>query len=201
MAIVTKMCNPTGWDIHLEYEAGKDIVIPANGSKTITMQQTDDFREGKPGSEVTRGMLDWEGAFLLDSDRSYDSQALQALNTALVKRKERIRDFFERTQNSRMAAGNAAVDDATLQEIALRAGYGMQMKQLEQLETRVKMFSEVVSADNPDGRVKQTLDPKRTCFVVQPPKQFESETQLAVFLAENPEIKIEHDQYAQALAE
>ena len=50
-----------------------------------------------------------------------------------------------------------------------------------------------MNQDEARGSVSPALDPERSCFVTNPPRQFPSKTALAMFLAENPEIKAKHD--------
>lgn len=192
------MCNPTPFKIKIPYERGIDIIIEPDSAIDLTISQMDDFRPGKPGSEVTKSILEFEGAFLVDSDRSYDSQALEACAISLKKKEERVKEFIERNRNARIAGG-AAADEVTMDEILLSAGYGKMLKEIEILKNRVKIYQDVLNKDNAKGRVKETLDPKRTCFVLQPPRQFESETSLKIFLSENPEIKEQHDQFTKQL--
>lgn len=192
MAGIQKMVNPTPFDVKIPYERGVYINIPADGETGLSMQQFDDFRPGKPGSEAARKLLDFEGVFVADSDLSYDFQALQALQTAVRERKDRIKTFVDRTKNSRIAGG-ATVDDATMEDLVENSGYGRMSKDVEKLERRISHLQTVVNADESKGAVRQTLDPKRTVFVINPPRQFPSETALAMFLDEHPDIKAQHE--------
>lgn len=192
MAVVAKMVNPTPFEVKIPYSRGIYIVVPADGETELSMEQLDDFRGGKPGSEETRKILQFEGVFLQDSDLSYDFQALTTLRSAVREREERIKTFIDRTRNSRIAGG-ATVDDATMEDLIQSAGYGRMQDDVDKLKARITTLSTVVNEDEAKGSVRQTLDPKRTCFVINPPRQFPSETALAMFLNENPEIKAEHE--------
>ncbi len=197
MALVAKMVNPTPFDVKIPYQKGVYIKVPADGDVELSMSQLDDFRPGKPGSEGPKKLLDFEGVFLEDSDLSYDFQALQALNIAVHERETRIKDFIERTKNARIAGG-ATVDEATMDDLLTASGYGNMQKVVDRLKARVGVLSAVVNADAHKGAVKQTLDPKRTCFVINPPRQFPSQTALTMFLLENPEIAAEHKRFVAA---
>lgn len=192
MAGIQKMVNPTPFDVKIPYERGIYITIRADDETTLSMQQFDDFRPGKPGSEAAKKLLDFEGVYVADSDLSYDFQALQALQIAVRERKDRIKTFTERTRNSRIAGG-ATVDDATMDDLLNTSGYARMKKDVEKLEARIKVLSTVVSADERKGAVQQTLDPERTCMVINPPRQFPSKTALLMFLNENPDIKAKHE--------
>ncbi len=192
MAGVAKMVNPTPFEVKIPYSRGIYIKIPSDGETELSMEQLDDFRGGKPGSEETRKILQFEGVFLQDTDLSYDYQALQTLRAAVREREDRIKTFIDRTRNSRIAGG-ATVDDSTMEDLIQSAGYGRMQDDVNKLKARITTLSQVVNEDEAKGSVRQTLDPKRTCFVINPPRQFPSETALAMFLAENPTIKAEHD--------
>ena len=192
MAVVAKMVNPTPFEVKIPYTRGIYITVPADGETELSMEQLDDFRGGKPGSEATRSILNFEGVFLQDTDLSYDYQALKALRQAVKEREERVKTFIDRTRNNRIAGG-ATVDEATMDDLIENAGYGRMQNDILKMKARIAHLVKVVNEDDNKGAVRQTLDPKRTCFVINPPRQFPSETALAMFLSENPEIKKAHD--------
>ena len=192
MALITKLVNPTPFEVKIPYEKGIYIVIPPDGDIDLSMQQLDDFRPGKPGSEETRKLLTFEGVFLQDSDLSYDYQALQTLRACVKDRMERVNTFIERNKTARLPQG-AAIDDKTMEEIKESAGYARMERNADKLVARIKALEKVVNADENEGAVRQNLDPERTCFVINPPRQFPSKTALAMFLAENPDIAEKHE--------
>ena len=191
MAVVARLRNPTPFDVKIPYERGVYINIPSDGEVELSMQQLDDFRPGKPGSEAARKLLDFEGVFLQDTDLSYDLQALRALQTAVTERKDRIKTFTNRTRDSRIKGG-ATVDDATMDDLLESTGYRRMQQDVEKLEQRIKALQLVVDADTSKGAVRQNLDPRRTIFVINPPRQFPSETAMAMFLTEHPDVAAEH---------
>ena len=192
MALITKLVNPTPFIVEIPYEKGISIIIPADGEVDLSMQQLDDFRPGKPGSEETRKLLNFEGVFLSDSDLSYDFQALQTLKACVKERQERVKTFIDRNKTARLQQG-AAIDDKTMEEIKVSAGYARMEANANKLIARIKVLEGVVNADENKGAVRQNLDPERTCFVTNPPRQFPSKTALAMFLGENPEIAEKHE--------
>jgi hypothetical protein len=132
-----------------------------------------------------------EGVYLQDSDLSYDFQALKALKACVTERSRRIKDFTERTRNSRIAGG-ATVDDDTMRDLLEGSGYADMQRGVDKLKIRVKILEDIVNEDANKGSIRETLDPERTCFVTVPPRQFPSKTALKMFLAENPEIAEAH---------
>jgi hypothetical protein len=194
MAVVAKMVNPTPFNVKIPYQKGVYINVPADGETDLSMGQLDDFRPGKPGSEATKKILDFEGVFLQDTDLSYDFQALTALKAAVRERKDRVKQFEDRTKGSRVAGG-VAVDEASLTEVKEAAGYGRMERDLARLIERIKILEGIVNEDENKGAVRQTLDPERTCFVSNPPRQFPSKTALALYLNDNPELKAKHEAF------
>ncbi len=192
MAVVANLINPTPYDVSIAYQQGVFIDVPADGEVNISMQQLDDFRPGKPGSEETKKILDFEGVFLQDSDLSYDFQALESLKSYVRERKDRIRTFLERTKGVRTQQG-VNVDDDVMQELLDSAGYGNMQRCVDKVQGRISLLEKLVNTDEAKGYVGRTLDPERSCFVTNPPRQFPSKTALALFLAEHPEIKAKHD--------
>lgn len=192
MAVVANLINPTPFDVSIAYQQGIFIDVPADGEVNISMDQLRDFRPGTPGSEETKKILDFEGIFLQDSDLSYDYQALEALGAYVRERKDRIKTFTERTRGSRVAGG-VAIDDTSMKEIQDQAGYTDMQKKVDKVIARIKILEKIVNEDERKGSVQHTLDPERSCFVINPPRQFPSKTALALFLAEHPDVKAKHD--------
>lgn len=192
MAVVANLINPTPFDVRIPYSKGIEIRIPADGETNLSMQQLDDYRPGKPGSEETKLILDFEGVFLQDSDLSYDFQALGALKSFVAMRNDRIRTFVEGAKRSRTQAG-VNVEEDVIEELKAQAGYAKMQAKVDKVVARIKILEKLVSQDEAKGSVKRTLDPERSCFATNPPRQFPSKTALAMFLGENPEIKEKHD--------
>ena len=166
--------------MEIPYDKGVVIKIPADSQVDLTMGQMDDFRPGKPGSEEARHLLEYYGLFLLDGDRSWDEQAVDAIDKSLREKKLQLDAFVSRIRDSRLAAGSP-IDDDTMQEVIARAGHDKTQDQCELLEKRKKYLNNVLRDVGAKGKVKETLDPKRTCFITQPPREFPSETALQLF--------------------
>ncbi len=194
--------NPTPWDVSLPYTSGINIKVPGDGERELSMQQTDDYRSGKPGSEEVRKTLDWHGLFLLDIDLSYDVQALKALKATYREKNKQYNDFVTRTQDNRIASGRQ-LDDDTLEALIQSSGYGDDglRGQLKILKGRIQYYEEVLKETESSGEVVEKLDPERTCFGTAPPRQFSSKTQLGMFLKENPQYVEQHNALLAAIQE
>ena len=192
MASVANLVNPTPFDVRIPYQQGVEIRIPADGEVNLTPRQMEDFIPGRPGSEEAKSLLDFEGVYLQDSDLSYEFQALDSLKAYVKQRKERIRNFVDRAQRARTQQG-ISVDEDVMNELKEQAGYGRMQKKIDKVVARIKILEKLVNQDEDRGSVARALDPERSCFVTNPPRQFPSKTALEMFLAENPEIKEKHD--------
>jgi hypothetical protein len=207
MAFVNKLVNSTPWHVKIPYEKGISINIEPDGEVELSAEQRDDYTPGRPGSEEVRKILDFNGIFLLNPDLSYDIQALQALQACHKELTERLREFVQRVRDGRISTGRS-VDDGTLEEVIESAGYGKKSKKgpgisarIAVIEQRIKRLRKAVEEDPTRGRIGSSLDPDRTCFVLEPPRQFPSTTALDMFLEENPEVKVKHEAFMSAQEE
>jgi hypothetical protein len=198
MALIAKLANPTPWDCKLPYEKGINILIPAFGSTDLTMQQLDDYRGGKPGSEAINVILDYDGLFVVDSDRPYDNQALDALRRCHRAKKAQVDAAVKDITTKRAAAGTPPDPDA-LEETLRMSGHAALRDKVVTLEEQIREYSKVVDPDA-ERNVRPQLDPTRTVFVMDPPTEFPSVAAMNFFLGreENRELKHKHDAYVQA---
>jgi hypothetical protein len=191
MALSAKLVNPTPWDAELNWDRGVDIKIPAFDETVLTMAQMDDYRGDKPGSEAVRETVDTFGLFLSDSDRSYDHQALEALKRCRLKKKAHFDAAYRLLVDRRAAAGIRPDDDA-LEETLKQMGLATVRDQVKTLDT---MISKLENAVGPERTVREQLDPARTIFALNPPRQFASVSAMEFFLDEHPDVKAEHEAF------
>jgi len=191
MAYSARLCNPTPWQVDLNWDRGIIIVVPPFGSAELSMQQMDDFRPGKPGSAEVKQVLDYHGVFLMDTDRTYDQQALEALRRAYKAKKDQFDGAFQRLQDRRAQAGVAPNPDA-LEETLRQMGYAELRNKVNSLKEGIVKFEAVVK-ETGDVNLRPQLDPARTVFVTNPPREFPSVAAMEFFLEKNPEIKAKHE--------
>jgi len=193
--------NPTPFKVEFNWDKGVVLEIPADGALNLTMGQMDDFRPGKPGTEEVKHQMDYYGIFLLDGDRSWEEQAITALKTSLKVKKEQVDNFKARMRDQRIAAGSPVTEEA-MNEIIERSGYGKLIEECDALQKRVSALTKILDKAGTKGKVKQQLDPKRTCFVLNPPKEFISEVALELFLMDQtPEFRKKHEEFQKSLGE
>jgi len=191
MAFSAKLCNPTPWDAVIHWDRGVRIRIPAFGETQLTMQQMDDFRGDKPGSEEAQNTLDAIGVFLFDADRPYDNQAVIALERMHRAKKSQFDDAHRNLLSSRSAQGIAPNDEA-MEETLKQMGLATLRDKIKLLEEQAKRYREQIG---PETRIREKLDPTRTVFVLDPPRQFPSATAMMFFLEQNDDVRIQHEAF------
>lgn len=198
MSLTAKLANPTPWNVELPYEKGICIVIPAFGFTNLTMQQLDDMRGGKPGSEAINLILDYDGLFLVDSDRPYDHQALAALKRCHRAKKAQHDEAVKDLMGKRAAAG-VGKDPEALEETLRLCGQTALRSKVNDLVEQITAYEKAIGSDG-ERAVRQKLDPARTVFVMDPPTEYPSVAAMNFFLdrPENAEIKNRHLAYREA---
>ena len=195
MAYTAKLANPTPWPVKLDWDRGIKINIPAFGDTTLTMAQLDDFRDGKPGSEAVLEVLNYHGLFVVDSDRPYDNQALDAIQRAYSAKKAQY-DSAVRNLTDRRAAAGVAPNEEALEQTHKMQGLITLRDKVATLGEQVKKLTEVVGPVR-ERQLRQPLDPKRTIFITDPPREFPSVAALTFFLEmpENTELRAKHEAF------
>lgn len=199
MAIIAKLCNPTPFDAEIHYQAGRVLNIPAFGELALTIQQMDDYRDDKPGSEDALEDLIFWGVFLKNDDRTYEDQALESVKKALNYKRTRFNEGvknLQRLEQRRPGGGNT--DEKELVKILGFEKIEHEIKTLEKLE---KHYQAAVT-ETGGRRVRDQYDPTRTVFIPdQKPKVFPTPAAMAWFLdqPENKTIKTYHNDYISKL--
>jgi hypothetical protein len=184
-----KLMNPTSWEAKLDYDRGVRLRIKPFDSVNLTMQQMDDFRGDKPGSEAVEEVLNTYGLFLFDADRPYDNQALEALERMVAVLQDRYRGVEKRQRDGRSAQG-ISTDESAIKETMELLGYGTIGRKIETLKEQITIYRKAVVSE---GRaVREKLDPKRTIFCLNPPREFPSVAAMNFFLEQNEDIRTEH---------
>lgn len=191
MGLTDRLANPTPFDVKFRYHRGISIRVPADSSINISMEMLEDLRDGKPGSEENRKLLDYYGLFLVDPDVSYDKQALICLKATKRAKSEQHEAFVSRLRDAVFQGKH--VDDETMESAIKKAGHDRLRAQVETLDKRIE-FLETSLVDTEVLKPVAQFDPTRTCFGVNPPKEFPSELTLKVFLEENPSLREKHDE-------
>lgn len=191
MANAAKLCNPTPFRVDLPWHRGINILIEPFGDTNLTMQQMDDYRPGKAGSADARSVLDYHGLFLLDTDRPYDNQALEALQRSHRAKKGQYEEVVKNLHMQRAKSG-IAPNEAAFDENLKQLGYERLHNEVLQLEEAIKAFQKAVGT-GPEKSTRPQYDPNRTVMVTEPPREFPSVAAMNFFLDQNPEIKAKHE--------
>lgn len=191
MAYVSRLYNPTPWDEALDWgNRGQKIRVPAFGHADLNHEQMHDFRDNNPGSESILNYIEYFGIFLFDSDRPYDNQALDALRKAYKARKAHLDAAVKSLQDQRMKSG-IAPNEAAFEEALRLLGYATLR---DKVDTIKRLIEKLESTVGPDRQVRPRLDPARTIFVTDPPREFPSVAAMEFFLEQpqNREVAAQH---------
>jgi hypothetical protein len=196
MATLTaKLCNPTPWAAKLDWDRGVKIRVPAFGDVALTMQQLDDFRSGKPGSEAVEEVLNYFGLFVMDADRPYDNQALDSLKRCRNAMKAQY-DSVSKSMRDRRAQQGIAPNEEALEESLEQHGYVTLRNKVQLLDDQIRKYEKVCGPET-ERAARNQLDPTRTVFVLDPPREFPSVAAMHFFLEQNPGVAAKHEAYSQ----
>lgn len=194
-----RLFNPTKLPVDWNYHRGIHIKIQPDGWYDLSNDQLADFQEGQAGSEAIQSLMKDYGIFLRDTDRTYESQALEALRAC---HRSKLTHYEESTNTIRRNRASAGVvdDPAALEETFRQLGLVALRDQVAGLAFRIKQFEKAV-AEQKNTKQADQIDPDRTLLFVDPPKVFETKFALQVFLAEpeNAKLKEKYDAWRKAL--
>ena len=198
MSHVTKLCNPTPIDAEIHYEAGKVLKVPAFEEIPLTLQQMDDYRPDKPGSEdALEDLIPW-GVFLKDDDRTYEDQALEALNKAIEQKELRFKEGVTNMQRleSRRPGGGNTEEEAVVEFLE----FGPLQKEIEIFKSIQSQYKQEVEATG-GRRIREQIDPNLAVFFANnKPKVFPTKSARDWYLSQaTDEIVAEHEEYMSKL--
>jgi hypothetical protein len=178
------------------YGAGVLINIEPFSAYELHYTQMEDFVPTRAGWPNVKEDLEVKGLFVLDPDRPYDNQAYDAVKRSRILKEEKYRAGREEMKNA-IARLGLQFSEENLTERLTRAGYMRLKKECEELLEQEKFYEGIIKAEEVKVNKKFTLDPKRTVFVTDPPREFPSESAMIYFLnrAENKAIKEAHEAF------
>lgn len=196
--ITNKLCNATKYPVTWNWDKGVNIYIPPDGFVMLTNAQMSDFQPNQPGSEAIQMLMNDYGIFLRDTDRSFESQALEALRAcARAKRSQ----WEESTNNIRRTRADKGIVDnpEALEETFRQLGLVALKARVDSMLHRVKQFEAIVQEQGAQSAVDK-IDPDRTLIFTDPPRVFETPFALKVFLSEpeNSELREQYTRWRKA---
>jgi len=188
MPLSNRLCNPTPEAIKINWHKGVVIRVAPGSHTDLTVEQMDDFRPGKPGSEEVQTLMRYHGVFLLDSDKDYDVQALASLNDARKSKESQYKESMASIRRERAAQG-VNEDDATFAEVTRQLGLDKLKNRVDKLQEWIKYYGKVVESKKATLSQTSQLDPEKTLFLTDgPPREFPSVAAKALFKLEYPEL-------------
>ncbi len=185
--ITSRLCNPTPFKIDLNYHGGINIVIEPDGFIDLSSaRMAEQFRPDLPGTEAVREEMTQYGIFLRDPMVAFEFQALKALQGSL-KYKESL--YNDAKNNLKMRAASQGIyNEDAFQESLDRLGYSRLLVDIEKLKKRIKLYESKIDKTTLNRPLHKQYDPKKTLLFMTPPKEFESEIAMEIFLAENSDL-------------
>lgn len=185
--ITSRLCNPTPFKVDFNFHGGQNIVIPADGFKDLeSTLASEQFRPDLPGTESVREEMTQLGIFLRDPMVPYEVQAIKAIQGTL-KYKESLYNDAKNNLRSRAAAQGVYNEDAFAETLD-RLGYTRLLDDIAKLKKRLNLYESKVDKNTLNRPLHKQYDPKKTLLFLSPPKEFESEIAMEIFLAENPDM-------------
>lgn len=191
-----RLINPTPFSIKLTHDRGVRINIPADGFAELTPEQTNQYRPDAPNTESVRDELGQHGIFLEDINRSFDEQALEAIEKAASFRRAMLNT--SKSSLRREAAKNGAFSEESFNESLRQLGYDKLEEKVEALEKRVAMYKSKLSGKQSRPQERQ-LDPSRTLLFTDPPREFPSALAMEIYLEEHPDEKRQQKEWLERL--
>jgi hypothetical protein len=196
--ISNRLCNPTPFDIEWPYDKGVKLSIKSNGYLDLDVMVMDDFRDGKPGSAAVQELMDHFGIFLRNPNISFEKQALKAIRASITTKTEAYKGFIANLRRNRANQGISENEEA-FNETIENSGYGEIGRQIEKLKEREKFLEKIVKKNEDETEQRGfEFDPKTTLMFTNPPRQFDNEVALQMFLLDYPELKVQHEEWLEA---
>jgi len=193
MAYINKLCNPTPFPVSIDWDRGIVIEVEPDSSTEVTSRQAEQFMPGEPGSEEIRKMLETYGVYLQDSDRDTDVQALMALKLCWKAKNERYESAVELLVKSHVDRGiDADLEAPAFKKKLAHMGLERLKEDMVKLQARINIYEKVIEVEEFHEERAPVMDPKRTIYVLDPPREFPTILAMEIFLAENPDIAHQH---------
>lgn len=192
MSLTNRLCNPTPFRVDWNYDRGVNIKLEPDSFQDLQdVEMSNQFRPGLPGSEAVREGMQQFGIFLRDTTLPYEVQAIDALKSC-IRFHEGL--YSETTANLRRKAAQIGLNSEDAIEQTLESmGYKALADKTHKLKERLKRYESKVDRSVLDRPLHRQYDPKRTLIFLDPPKEFESEIAMQVYLEETPKMKERYD--------
>ena len=198
MSLTNRLCNPTPFLVDWNYDRGVHIKLQPDGFMDLQdVEMSNQFRPGLPGTEAVREEMHQFGIFLRETSIPYEVQAIEAIKASI--------DYHETLYNTtannvRLKAAQIGLNTPEAIEQHLEfMGYVALRNKIEKLRDRLKRYESKIDKTQ-EGRPRhRQYDPKRTLLFLDPPKEFDSEIAMEIFLEENPNMKARQEAFLKQL--
>lgn len=184
-----KLVNPTPFQVEWTYDRGVEIVIEPDSSVELNPDMTSQFRPDTPNTEAIRQEMGQHGIFLEDLHRSWDEQAMEAIEKCVQFKRGMLNAAKANLRKD--ASRNGAFSEDSFNEMMQQLGYDVAEEKIAKLEDRLKRYKRSVQKPK---RVKEAqLDPTRTLVFKDPPQVFPTALAMEIYLEEHPEEKNQYE--------
>lgn len=198
MSLTNRLCNPTPFLVDWNYDRGVHIKLQPDGFQDLhDVEMSNQFRPGLPGTEAVREEMNQFGIFLKDTSIPYEVQAIDAIKASI----EYHETLYNTTANNvRLKAAQIGLNTEEAIEKHLDfMGYVALRNKIAKLRERLKRFEAKTDKTQANRPRHRQYDPKRTLLFLDPPKEFDSEIAMEVFLDENPTMKARQEAFLKQL--
>lgn len=190
--LTNRLCNPTPFLVEWPYDKGVVIKLDADGHQDLMdVEMSNQFRPGLPGTEAVRECMEQFGIFLRDTTVPYEVQAIKALKDC-IKFHEGL--YKDTTASIRRKAPSIGLNsELAIQQTLEQMGYDALLEKVNKLKSRLAKYESKVDKSVLDRPLHKQYDPKRTLLFTNPPREFESEIAMQVFLEENGPMRARYE--------
>ncbi len=190
MAITTRLCNPTHLKVEWPWHRGEVLIVTPFGFVDLPAKMMEQLLPDEPGYDSIKITMDHYGVFLRDTGRTYESQALEAINAAIKTKGQLYNDCVSNIREKAAHAGN--INEEAIAHKLESAGYA----QLARIIDELKKIKKTLETKESAQRQRHTqYDPERTLLFTNPPMEFESATAMALYLSYNDDMRQRQGEY------
>lgn len=190
--LTNRLCNPTPFLVEWQYDKGVVIKLEPDGFQDLMdVEMSVQFRPGLPGTEAVRECMEQFGIFLRDATVPYEIQAMKSLK-GCIRYYEEL--YKETTASIRRKAPQIGLtSEEAIQQTLDQMGYTALLEKVNKLKARLKKYEDKTDKATVERPLHKQYDPKKTLLFTNPPREFESEIAMQVFLEENAPMRARYD--------
>ena len=190
MAITARLCNPTHEKVEWPWHRGEVLIVQPFGFVDLPAKMMEQLLPDEAGYDSIKSTMDHYGVFLRDTGRTYESQALEAINAAIKTKNQFYNDCVSNIRERAAHAGN--INEEAIAHKLEAAGYTRLARTVDEL----RKIKATLEAKESKTRQRHTqYDPERTLLFTNPPMEFESPTAMQLYLSYNDDMRQRYTEF------